>query len=370
MTEQRIGDSLGVMRPSTPKPSLCLSPEQRAELEIAVRAGTSSQRLVTRAKLVLLLAEGLSEAEVARRSGACRATVARWRERYTAEGRPVLDLDAPRSGRKRSTLTEAKVREIVDATRLTKPPAATHWSLRTMAAHVGVSPSQVHAVWKAHRLQPHRVETWKLSLDPDFSEKLADVVGLYLNPPERAVVLSVDEKSQIQALERTRPVTPVREGRPECQPHDYRRHGTTTLFSALNVVEGIVQGKCLPRHTHEEFLSFLKEVAATVPEGVALHVILDNYATHKHAAVRAWLAENPHVHFHFTPTSCSWANLVERFFSELTTRRIRRDSFRSVAELEEAIAEYLDYHNEQRRPYIWTKSFADIVASINRCYRN
>jgi transposase len=370
VTGQRIGDSLGVMKPSTSKPSLCLSPEQRAELETAVRAGTSSQRLVTRAKLVLLLAEGLSEAAVARRSGTCRATVARWRERYTAEGLPVLDRDEPRAGRKRTTLTEAKVREIVDTTRLTQPPAATHWSLRTLAAQVGVAPSQVHEVWKAHRLQPHRVETWKLSLDPDFSDKLADVVGLYLNPPERAVVLSVDEKSQIQALERTRPVTAVREGRPECQPHDYRRHGTTTLFSALNVVEGIVHGKCLPRHTHVEFLSFLKEVTATVPEGLSLHVILDNYATHKHAAVRAWLAENPHVHFHFTPTSCSWANLVERFFSELTTRRIRRDSFRSVAELEEAIAEYLAYHNEQRRPYIWTKSFADIVASINRCYRN
>lgn len=358
------------MKPSPSKPPLVLSAEQRAELEAAVRAATSSQRLVTRAKLVLLLAAGLSEAEVARRSRTCRATVARWRERYTAAGLPVLDRDEPRSGRKRSTLTEAKVREIVDATRLTKPPAATHWSLRSMAAHVGVAPSQVYEVWKAHRLQPHRVETWKLSLDPDFSDKLADVVGLYLNPPEQAIVLSVDEKSQIQALERTRPVTAVREGRPECQPHDYRRHGTTTLFTALNVVEGLVQGKCLPRHTHTEFLSFLQEIVATVPEGLELHVILDNYATHKHAAVRAWLAENPHVHFHFTPTSCSWANLVERFFSELTTRRLRRDSFRSVAELEQAITEYLAHHNEQRRPYIWTKSFAAIVASINRCYRN
>jgi len=355
---------------STPKTPVCLSPEQRAALEAAVRAGTSSQRLVTRAKLLLLLAEGGSEAEVARRSGTCRATVARWRKRYAAEGLPALDRDEPRTGRKRTTLTEPKVREIVDATRLTQPPAGTHWSLRTMAAHVGVSPSQVHAVWKAHRLQPHRVETWKLSLDPDFAGKLADVVALYLDPPAKAVVLSVDEKSQIQALERTRPVEPVRAGRPECRPHDYRRHGTTTLFSALNVLEGVVQGKCLPRHTHVEFLAFLQEVVATVPAGLELHVILDNYATHKHAAVRAWLAENPHVHFHFTPTGCSWANLVERFFSELTTRRIRRDSFRSVAELEQAIEEYVAYHNERRRPYIWTKSFAEIVASINRCYRN
>ena len=352
------------------KPPLFLSPEQRGELEAAVRAGTSSQRLVSRAKLVLLLAEGLSGSEVARRSGTCRGTVERWRDRYQAAGLVALDRDEPRSGRKRTTMTEAKVREIVDATRLTKPQAATQWSLRTMAAHAGVAPSQVHAVWKAHRLQPHRVETWKLSLDPDFSGKLADVVGLYLNPPEKAVVLSVDEKSQIQALERTRPVEPVREGRPECQPHDYRRHGTTTLFSALNVVEGVVQGECKPRHTHAEFLAFMKEVASTVPEGLSLHVILDNYSTHKHTAVREWLAENPHIRFHFTPTSCSWANLVERFFSELTTRRIRRDSFRSVVELEQAIEEYLAFHNERRRPYIWKKSFAEIVTSINRCYRN
>jgi len=352
------------------KPPLQLSAEQRAELKAAVRAATSSQRLVTRAKLVLLLAEGCSDTEAARRSGACRATVGRWRGRYEARGLAALDRDEPRSGRKRTTMTEAKVREIVDATRLTKPQAATHWSLRTMAAHTGVAPSQVHAVWKTQRLQPHRVETWKLSLDPDFGDKLADVVGLYLNPPAKAVVLSVDEKSQIQALERTRPVEPVREGRAECQPHDYHRHGTTTLFSALNVVEGVVQGQCKPRHTHAEFLGFMKDVAATVPEGLSLHVILDNYSTHKHAAVREWLAENPHIHFHFTPTGCSWANLVERFFSELTTRRIRRDSFRSVAELEQAIEEYLAYHNEHRRPYIWTKSFAQIVASINRCYRN
>ena len=353
-----------------PQPLLCLTPEQRAALEAVVRAGTSSQRWVTRARLVLGLTDGHSVSEVARRAGVCRPTVDRWRARYGAGGLAVLDRDAPRSGRQRSTLTEAKVREIVDATRLTRPPAATHWSLRSMAAQVGVSPSQVHAVWKAHRLQPHRVETWKLSLDRDFATQLADVVGLYLNPPERAVVLSLDEKSQIQALERTRPVERVREGRPECQPHDYRRHGTTTLFTALNAVDGVVQGKCMPRHTHAEFLDFLREIVATVPPDQELHVILDNYATHKHRAVKAWLAENPRVHFHFVPTSCSWANLVERFFSELTTRRIRRESFRSVAELEQAITEYLAYHNEQRRPYVWTKSFAEIVASINRCYRN
>jgi len=352
------------------KSPLALTAEQRAELQAVGRAGTSSQRLVTRARLVLLLGAGHSEAEVSRRTGQCRATVARWRARYEAGGLAVLDRDEPRAGRTRTTLTEAKVREIVDATRLTPPPAATHWTLRSMAQHVGVAPSQVHAVWKAHQLQPHRVETWKLSLDPDFSDKLADVVGLYLHPPAKAVVLSVDEKSQIQALERAQPLRRVREGRPECRTHDYRRHGTTTLFTALNVVEGVVQGKCMPRHTNAEFLVFMKEVVAAAPQGLELHVILDNYATHKHPAVKAWLAAHPHVHFHFTPTGCSWANLVERFFSELTTRRIRRESFQSVAELEAAIEEYLAYHNAQRRPYVWTKSFTQIVASINRCYRN
>ena len=218
------------------KQPLCLSAEQRTQLEAAARAGTASQRLVTRAKLVLLLAEGLSDSEAPRRSGACRATVDRWRERYVAGGLAAQDQDEPRQGRTRTTLTEAKVREIVDITRLTKPSAGTHWSLRTMARQAGVATSQVHAVWKAHGLQPHRVKTWKLSVDPDFSDKLADVVALYLHPPEKAIVFSVDEKSQIQALERTRPVEPVREGRPECRPHDYRCRGTTTLLSALNMI--------------------------------------------------------------------------------------------------------------------------------------
>jgi transposase len=347
-----------------------VTPAQRTQLQHWVRSPTAPQRLVLRCRIVLLLADGCSDSEVARRLDIARLTVARWRQRFAAAGVAGLGQDRPRSGRRRTTLTEAKVKEIVDATRFTTPPGATHWSLRTMAKQAGVSPSQVHSVWQAHRLKPHRVETWKLSLDPDFADKLADVVGLYLHPPEKAVVLSVDEKSQIQALERTQPVRTVREGRPECQTHDYRRHGTTTLFSALNVLEGAVQGQCMARHTHAEFLTFMRDVEAAAPAGLALHVILDNYATHKHPAVKAWLAEHPRVQFHFTPTGCSWANLVERFFSELTTKRIRRESFQSVAELEQAITEYLAYHNEQRRPYIWTKTFAAIVASINRCYRN
>jgi transposase len=357
-------------RPRNSNPPLDVSPAQDAELQAAIRAGTSPQRLVARARLILLLAEGHSDSEVARRSGADRNTVARWRRRFARDGVPCLARDEPRSGRKRTTLTQAKVREIIDATRFTPPPAATHWTLRTMARHAGVAPSQVQAVWKAHRLQPHRVETWKLSLDPDFADKLADVVGLYLNPPEAAVVVSIDEKSQIQALERSQPIQRVRAGRPERVTHDYRRHGTTTLFSALHVLEGTVQGICYPRHTHAEFLAFLQQVEAEVPPGLALHVIVDNYATHKHAAVKAWLAAHPRVHLHFTPTSCSWANLVERFFAALTTRRIRRESFQSVAELERVIYEFIEHHNTHGKPYIWTKSFEQIITSINRCYRN
>lgn len=335
-----------------------------------MRSPTASQRLARRSRIVLLLAEGLSDSEVARRTGACRATIARWRERAAAGGLQKLDRDQPGRGRKRSILTPEKVKEIVDATRLEKPPGQTHWSLRTMAKRAKVAPSTVHEVWRTHQLKPHRVERWKLSLDPDFGDKLADVVGLYLNPPEKALVLSIDEKSQIQALERSQPILPLREGLPERQTCDYKRHGTTSLFAALNVLDGQVTGKCYSRHTHEEFLAFLGEIYATVPEGIALHVIVDNYATHKHQAVKEWLADHPTVKLHFTPTSCSWANLIERFFSDLTTRRIRRDSFRSVADLEKTIKEYLAHHNEQRRPYIWKKSFLEILQRINRSYRN
>jgi transposase len=347
-----------------------LSPEERQRLETAVRSPTASQRLARRSRIVLLLAEGLSDSEVARRTKTCRATIARWRERVSSEGIARLDRDQAGRGRKRTTLTPEKIKEIVDATRLEKPSGQSHWSLRTMARRAKVAPSTVHEVWQTHQLQPHRVERWKLSLDPDFGEKLADVVGLYLNPPEKALVVSIDEKSQIQALERSQPILPLRDGLPERQTCDYTRHGTTSLFAALNILDGQVTGKCYPRHTHEEFLSFLGEIYAAVPETTALHVIVDNYATHKHQAVKQWLADHPTVTLHFTPTRCSWANLVERFFSELTTRRIRRESYRSVAEVEQAIREYVAFHNEQRSPYIWKKSYLEILQRINRCYRN
>lgn len=355
------------MRP-TPRPDL--SVEQRTRLEGWTRATTSPQRLVERSHIILLAATGLADREVASRLRCSRAKVARWVARFREGGPECLQQDLPRPGRPRTVRTAERVRQVVDATRLTTPKAATHWSLRTMAKAQGISRSSVQRIWKAHQLQPHRVETWKLSLDPDFADKLADVVGLYLHPPEQAVVISVDEKSQIQALDRTQPILPLREGVPARQTHDYRRNGTTSLFTALNVLDGKVQGQCYPRHTHQEFLAFLQQVDATVPAGLALHVIVDNYATHKHAAVRAWLGQRPRITLHFTPTGCSWVNLVERFFAALTEKRIRRDSFRSVQELEAAIYEFIEEHNENGKPYIWTKSFEDIVKAINRCYRN
>lgn len=354
----------------TPTPRPELTPEVRAALERYVRAGTSSQRLVERARIVLRAADGLADRQVAAELGCSRAMVARWVSRFRAEGLNTLDRDLPRTGRKRRVLTAAKVQQVVDATRLTRPRAGTHWSTRTMGKAQGISATSVQRIWKAHRLRPHRCETWKLSLDPNFADKLADVVGLYLNPPEKALVVALDEKSQIQALERTQPILPLREGLPERQTHDYQRHGTTSLFTALNVVEGKVQGECYQRHTHAEFLDFLKKVHAGVPEELALHVILDNYATHKHPLVKEWLADHPEVQLHFVPTGCSWANLVERFFSALTTQRLRRESFRSVTELKTAITEYIADHNANGKPYVWTKSFEDIIRSINRCYRN
>jgi len=353
------------MSPPLPLP---VTSEQRHQLEKWVRARTTPQRLVQRAQILLLAADGHSDTAISRQLGLCRATVARWKQRFLAEGLTVLTYDQPRSGRPKSVLTAAKIKAIVDATRLTTPPGGTHWSSRSMAQAQGVSTSSVQRIWRAHHLQPHRIETFKLSLDPQFTEKLADVVGLYLAPPEKALVLCVDEKSQIQALERTQPVLPVREGLPARQTHDYTRHGTTSLFAALHVLEGKITGSCYARHTHAEFLQFLQQLETETPAGLHLHLILDNYATHKHAAVKTWLAAHPRFHLHFTPTSCSWSNLVERFFAALTTQRLRRGSFASVAELEAAIHGYIEHHNAHGKPYIWTASFEKIIRAINRCY--
>lgn len=347
---------------------LALTAEQRRQLEQWVRAAKTPQRLLQRSQIVLLAADGLSDHAISRRLGVCRATVARWLQRFGQEGLTALGTDRPRCGRPREVLTPAKIQQVVDATRLTTPPGATHWSLRSMARAQGISPSSVQRIWKAHRLQPHRVETFKLSLDPDFAPKLADVVGLYLRPPEKALVLCVDEKSQIQALERTQPLLPLREGLPARQTHDYRRHGTTALFAALHYLEGKITGACYAQHTHAEFLAFLQLLDQECPAELDLHLILDNYATHKHPKVRAWLAEHPRFHLHFTPTSCSWANLVERFFSALTTHQLRRSSFQSVAELEAVIYAYIEHHNQQDQPYVWSASFERIIRAINRCY--
>lgn len=299
-------------RPATP---ISLSAEQHTLLEQWTRAATSSQRLVRRSRIVLLAAQGRSNAEIARTLGITREQVIRWRKRFVELGPVGLGKDAPRPGPKSTRLAAERVRAVVEATLHTKPHNATHWSLRSMAVVQKLAPSTIQRIWRAHNLQPHRTETFKLSLDPKFVEKLTDVIGLYVDPPEKALVLSVDEKSQIQALERSQPILPLREGLPERQTHDYQRNGTTTLFSAFNVLDGQVTAACYERHRHEEFLAFLELLDRETPADLDVHLILDNYGTHKHTTVEAWLEAHPRFHFHFTPTSCSWANLVERWFS-------------------------------------------------------
>jgi transposase len=292
-------------------------------------------------------------------------TITRWRTRYEQEGVLGLLRDGSRPGRKPS-LSEATVRGIVELTLREPPPDATHWSTRSMAAVAGVSDTSVQRIWKAHGLQPHRVRTFKLSRDPQFVEKLQDVVGLYVNPPKKAMVFSVDEKSQIQALDRTQPGLPMKRGRAGTMTHDYKRNGTTTLFAALNVLTGDVIGACMPRHRHDEFLAFLKKIDRETPAGLDLHLIVDNYATHKHKAVERWLIRHPRFHLHFTPTSASWLNLVERFFAELTQKRIRRGVFKTVKELVAAISHYLAQRNLDPKPFVWTASVQTILEKVRR----
>lgn len=289
-----------------------------------------------------------------------------WRQRYSEAGVNGLLKDAPRPGRKKK-ISAKKVEAIVNATLHTKPKDATHWSTRVMARAQGVSEATVRRIWKAHGLQPHRVKTFKLSRDPEFVKKLRDVVGLYLNPPDKALVLCVDEKSQIQALDRTQPALPMRTGLTKTQTHDYVRHGTTTLFAALNVLEGTVIGSCKPRHRHQEFLEFMKEVNRKVPKRREIHIILDNYGTHKHPMVKAWFAKHPRYHLHFVPTSSSWLNLVERWFAEITRKQIRRGTFRSVPQLVRTIVRYLREHNKTAQPFVWTASAATIMRKIRHC---
>ena len=293
------------------------------------------------------------------------ATVMNWRERFGEDGLKHFSSVRPGRGRKPSIRTE-KVEEIVHATLHETPPGETHWSCRTMAARAGVSPATVQRIWAARGLQPHRVETFKLSGDPRFEEKLVDVVGLYLNPPEKAVVLCMDEKSQIQALDRTQPSLPMKPGRAGTMTHDYRRHGTTTLFAALDVLTGVVIGQCLPRHRHTEFLKFLKVIDREVPRGLEIHMVLDNYATHSHPAVQAWLERHRRFHLHFTPTSASWLNMVEIFFGQLTDKAIRRGIFHSVPDLIAAIERYLAAHNDNPQPFQWTATTEQILKKVRR----
>jgi len=325
--------------------SLALSDEQRTLLQSWARSRTLPARQVTRAKIVLLAEAGCSHSEVAGRLGIERHTVARWRARFAAEG--IDGIARERAGRgAKPTKRRRHARRIVETTLNTTPKDATHWSIRTLARHLGVSIAMVQRVWREHKLQPHRVKTFKLSNDPDFVEKLVDVVGLYLRPPEHALVLCVDEKSQIQALDRTQPGLPLKKGRCGTMTHDYKRHGTTTLFAALEMAEGRLIGQCFKRHRHQEFLKFLRLIDRQTPPALDLHLIVDNYATHKHAEVQAWLARHPRFHLHFIPTSSSWLNMVERWFREIITRRIRRGTFRSERKLIEAIQSFIDAHND------------------------
>ena len=331
----------------------------RTMLEAWLRAPTLAQGLVLRAKVILASSRGEGVRPLARQLGVSPNTVAGWR-RYRREGLEGLRTK-PRAGRPRR-ITAARERTVISAT-LHKPKAATHWSARRLAKAVNLSPATVHRIWRKYGLQPHRVETFKFSHDPCFEAKLADIVGLYLDPPERALVLCVDEKSQIQALDRTQPALPMWPGLPERMTHDYVRHGTTSLFAALEVASGKVHGRCFKRHTHLEFIAFLESLARRYPK-LQLHLICDNYGTHKHPAVKRWLAAHRRFHLHFTPTSASWLKLVERWFALITTQAIRRGSFKSVAHLERAITRWLAHGNDNARPFRWTKSAANVKRSL------
>jgi transposase len=347
-----------------PKPELILSDDEHAKLTTWASRPKSTQRLALRARIVLACAEERSNKAVAARLGVCGATVGTWRKRFLERRLDGL-VDDPRPGAPR-TVTDANVERVVTRTLETKPTNATHWSTRCMAKATGMSQSAISRIWRAFGLKPHRADTFKLSADPYFVEKVRDVVGLYLAPPERAIVLSVDEKSQVQALDRTQPVLPMTPGQAERGTHDYVRHGTTSLFAALNVATGEVIGRCHRRHRHQEFLKFLNHLDATLPKkpGVAIHIVLDNYATHKTPAVKRWFLRHPEYHLHFTPTSSSWLNQVERFFAQITEKRIRRGVFKSVPALEQAIAEYLDDHNADPKPFAWTADADSILDRI------
>lgn len=346
---------------------ITLSAEERRVLGRWSRGRAVPARLVVRAKMILMAAEGRSNEQIAEALKVGRAGVGRWRNRFAEARLAGIEHERPGRGR-RPTRQRRCAKRIVETTLHETPQHATHWSVRSLARHLTVSPSMVHRVWRAHALKPHRVRTFKLSRDRRFVDKLIDVVGLYLRPPEHALVLSVDEKSQIQALDRTQPGLPMKKGRCGTMTHDYKRHGTTTLFAALEMATGKLIGTCMKRHRHQEWLKFLKLIDTSTPPHLDLHLIADNYGTHKQAKVKAWLARHPRFHMHFTPTSSSWLNAIERWFRDLTTQRVRRGSFHNVEALEKAIQGYIDHHNQEPRPLVWKADLADILPKIVRAH--
>ncbi len=351
-----------------PKARLIVSPSERKRLEAWTHRRKTAQALATRARIVLLCASGMQNIDVAETLGVSNQMVGKWRKRFIDQRIDGL-LDEPRPGAPRR-VSDEEIEQVVVRTLETTPRDATQWSVRSMAKATGISPTTVHRIWRAFSLQPHRSETFKLSTDPLFVDKVRDIVGLYLNPPEKALVLCVDEKSQIQALDRTQPLLPMRPGQPERRTHDYVRHGTTSLFAALDIATGDVIGECHRRHRALEFRKFLTTIDEQVPDDLDVHLIMDNYATHKTPAIRRWLAKRPRFHVHFTPTSASWINQIERWFATLTAKQIRRGTFRSTRQLEAKIKEYIEINNEDPKPFVWTKTADQILESIARfCLR-
>ena len=345
--------------------AIVVSDEQRATLERMVRSQTIDVRAARRARIVLLAGEGKGDRDIARQLGIGRIQAARWRARFAEGGVEAVLADLPRSGRK----PRIDAAEIVRVTTQTKPAGATHWSTRKLAAQLGISDTTVLKVWRANGLKPHLVETFKVSRDPEFIEKLEDIVGLYISPPDHALVLCCDEKSQVQALDRTQPGLPLKKGRAATMTHDYKRHGTTTLFAAMSTLDGSVISRCAQRHRHVEWLGFLRQIDRETPKAKELHLVCDNYATHKHPTVKAWLEKHPRFHIHFTPTSASWLNMVERFFRSISTDRLERGGFRSVPELTAAIEDYIAVHNQNPKPFVWTAKANDILQKVFRANR-
>jgi transposase len=351
--------------PLPPASGLALNSAERKHLVALGRHRSSPRGIVLRIDIVLGAAEGLANRVLARKLSTSVPTVLLWRKRFESDGITGILEDRPRSGRPKQISAEREA-AIVEATMKTTPKDATQWSVRAMAAAQKVSAATVQRIWKKHKLQPHRVESFKFSSDPQFARKVRDIVGLYMNPPDKAIVLSVDEKSQIQALDRTQPILALRPGLPERQTHDYERHGTTTLFAALNVLEGTVIGECQSRHRHQEFLRFLDRIDQSVTTSLEIHLVLDNYGTHKHPEVKKWLAARPRYHVHFTPTSSSWINQIERWFAEITRKQIRRGTFRSVRDLINTIHDYIRIYNKNPRPFQWVASASRIIRKVNK----